>query len=180
MRRTFPPMIIIVFIFFILSISGDPVPSLPEADRMRLAEAFRLANVLGDQLWKDWSQVPFAVLLVTQDHEFLIRHPKPPADFVKTGHDSLLSSDIYFRKRVFNPEFQATFPIEGIATVVIGQAEKTQAGKSTPWVLTVLHEHFHQFQMSDPEYYKEVDHLELSRGDTTGMWMLNFPFPYET
>ncbi len=169
----------IIPILFLISSLSDSAPSLSETDRVRLAEAFRIADELGDQLWKDWSQAPFAVLLVTQDYEFLIRHPKPSADFVKIGHDSMLSSDIYFRKRIFNPEFQATFPIEGTATIVIGQAEKTQAGKSTRWVLTVLHEHFHQLQMSGPEYYQEVERLGLSRGDTTGMWMLNFAFPYE-
>jgi len=163
-----------------LPVLSAETPSFPESDRIRLAEAFRIADELGDQLWENWSRAPFAVLLVTQDYEFLIRHPKPSADFVKMGHDSLLSSDVYFRKRDFNPEFQATFPIEGIATVVIGQAEKTQAGKSTRWVLTVLHEHFHQLQMSRPDYFQDVDRLGLSRGDTTGMWMLNFAFPYDT
>jgi len=33
-------------------------------------------------------------------------------------------------------------------------------------------------QEAQPEYYTEVENLNLSRGDQTGMWMLNFPFPY--
>ncbi len=52
-------------------------PALGDADRIRLAEAFHLADTLGDQLWKGWSSAPFAVLLVTPDQEFLVRHPKP-------------------------------------------------------------------------------------------------------
>jgi hypothetical protein len=46
-------------------------------------------------------------------------------------------------------------------------------------VLTVLHEHFHQWQMSRPGYYAAVDSLGLSGDDDTGQWMLNYPFPYD-
>ena len=34
-------------------------------------------------------------------------------------------------------------------------------------------------QDSQPDFYKDVTRLGLARGDETGMWMLNFPFPYE-
>jgi hypothetical protein len=47
-------------------------------------------------------------------------------------------------------------------------------------VLTVLHEHFHQFQYSRPDYYTGVAALNLARGDQTGMWMLDYPFPYDS
>jgi hypothetical protein len=43
----------------------------------------------------------------------------------------------------------------------------------------VLHEHLHQLQYSQPGYYDEVNALGLTRGDNTGMWMLNYPFPYD-
>jgi hypothetical protein len=77
----------------------------------------------------------------------------------------------------------ATFPaIPGstVSTIVIGQAENTAKRTSTPWVITVLHEHFHQLQNSQPTYYADVEALSLSRGDQSGMWMLNFPFAYGT
>ena len=47
-------------------------------------------------------------------------------------------------------------------------------------MLTVLHEHFHQLQQSQPGYFQGVEALGLSGGDQTGMWMLNYPFPYKT
>jgi len=66
-----------------------------------------------------------------------------------------------------------------VPTVVIGQPEQT--GKSsTLWVITVLHEHFHQIQQSQPDYYKAVQNLDLSGGDESGMWMLDYPFPYDS
>ena len=155
-------------------------PNIPGADRVRLAEAFRLGEVVGNRVWKDWDKAPFAVLLVTPENEFLIRHPRPSEDFTLVAHDSLLKSDVYFRKRTQRTDFLATFPaVGGVSTVVIGQAENTSAKTSTPWVVTVLHEHFHQLQQSQPTYYADVNALELSRGDRTGMWMLNFAFPYK-
>jgi hypothetical protein len=41
-----------------------------------------------------------------------------------------------------------------------------------------LHEHFHQLQYSQSDYHAKVDALNLSGGDKTGMWMLDYPFPY--
>ena len=155
-----------------------PLPSsLPPDDRTRIAEAFRLADAIGDGIWPGWSSVPFALLLVTPEREYLVRHPRPAAGFERVGFDSLLGSDVHVRSRTFQPTLLATFPFEGIPTVVIGQPAAT--GKhSTAWVLTALHEHFHQLQMSQPGYYKGVDALGLARGDQTGMWMLNYAFPY--
>ncbi len=155
-------------------------PNISEIDRIRLAEAFRIGETLENRVWKNWDKAPFAVLLVTPENEFLIRHPKPSEDFTLVGYDALLKSNVYFRKRTQQINFLATFPaVGGISTVVIGQAENTSKKTSTPWVITVLHEHFHQLQSSDPTYYKEVDRLNLANGDQTGMWQLNYPFPYK-
>lgn len=156
-------------------------PVISETDRIRLAEAFRLGDALGDRLWKDWSRAPFAVLLITAEHEFLVRHPKPSNEFILIGYDRLLKSDVFFRKRVFQKNFLATFPaVGGVSTIVAGQAESTDAKTSTPWVVTLLHEHFHQLQDSRPGMYADVEALNLARGDKSGMWMLNYAFPYES
>ncbi len=161
---------------------GQEKPSLAEIDRVRLAEAFTVADTLGDRVWRGWSKAPFAVLLVTPEHEFLLRHPKPSADFTRIAFDKVLKADVYYRKRRFAPHLLATFPaIPGsmISTIVIGQAENTSVKTSTPWVITLLHEHFHQLQDSQPHFFADVNALNLSGGDQTGMWMLNYPFPYE-
>jgi hypothetical protein len=112
------------------------------------------------------------------DQEYLIRHPDPGAGFTPIGYDSLLRADVMVRPRVLPTGLLATFPVFGVMPViVIGESELT-ARRSTAWVLTVLHEHFHQWQMSAPQYQERVAALNLMRGDSTGMWMLNFPFPY--
>lgn len=168
----------------VLLLSAQPAfarqkPGLPENDRVRIAEAFRIGRALGNRVWRDWDKAPFAVLLVTPEVEFLIRHPRPSEDFTLVGRDPLLRSDVYSRKRKFGPNLLATFPaVGGVPTIVIGQAENTSKKTSSPWVVTVLHEHFHQLQTSRPNYYAEVNAPNLSRGDETGTWMLNYAFPY--
>ena len=154
-------------------------PSIPRTDAIRLAEAFRLADAVGDKIWPKWSAAPFAVILITPDYEFLVRHPGPTPDWISLGHDTLLDARVWYRKRQFPVTFLATFPAVGnTPTIVVGQAEHTTAKTSTPWVLTLLHEHFHQYQYSQPGYYDSAATLGLAHGDSTGMWMLNFPFPY--
>jgi hypothetical protein len=169
----------LLLFLFPQTISAQDKPSLPQIDRVRLAEAFRLGETLGNRIWKGWDKAPFGVLLITPDHEFLIRHSQPSEDFKLIAYDSLLKSNIYYRKRTQPLNLLATFPaVGGVSTIVIGQAENTSKKTSTPWVVTLLHEHFHQLQTSQPTYYQDVNALNLSGQDQSGMWMLNYPFPY--
>lgn len=173
-------LIVSLVILSAASVLAQDKPQIPDADRIRLAEAFRIGETLGNRVWKDWDKAPFAVLLVTPENEFLIRHSQPSKDFTSIGYDSLLKSNVYFRKRTQPVHLLATFPaVGGVSTIVIGQAENTSKKTSTPWVITVLHEHFHQWQTSQPTYYAEVNALNLSHGDESGSWMLNFAFPYK-
>jgi hypothetical protein len=150
---------------------------LPAADRVRLVEAFRLARAVGGRVWPGWSRTPMPVLLLTDSAEFLIGHRAPTPDFTPAGPDSLLGP-IWTRRPKFPPTLRATFPaVAGQPTIVIGTAERTGLS-SAAWVLTVMHEHFHQWQFSRPGYQAGVARLDLARGDTTGRWMLEYPFPY--
>lgn len=159
---------------------ANPMSAIGSADRIRLAEAHRLIAAVGDSVWPGWSAAPMAMLLVTPEREFLLWHPKPTSDFERAGYDSLLGSDVYTRARRFPPTLLATFPaVGGVPTIVAGTAEGT-GRRSTAWVLTMAHEHFHQWQTSRPDYYARVAALDLTGGDSTGMWMLNYPFPYKS
>lgn len=179
----------IIFIVFISSIavcqssdsSSAQTPQISQIDKIRISESFNIADKIGDSLWLNWNQTPFAILLVTNDYEFLIRHPNPTDDFILSNYDTLLKSSIYYRPRKYQTHFLASFPaVNALSTVVIGQAENTSQNTSTRWVITMLHEHFHQLQSSQPDYNSSIKDLNLSRGDETGMWMLNYSFPYDS
>jgi hypothetical protein len=159
---------------------AQTTPRLQPADRVRLAEGKRLADRLCEQVWPGWGRTPFQLLLLGDSAEFLVGGPRKPDGFTRVGHDSVLGTEIWTRPPRFPPSLLATFPaVGGIPTIVVGSAERT--GKSsTAWVLTLMHEHFHQWQNSQPEYYPGVARLGLARGDTTGQWMLNYPFPYDS
>ena len=147
---------------------------LPAADATRIAEFYRLADQYQDNLWPGWGKTPAPLLLVTADSEYLTHFSDAPTDFQK------LADDLYARPRQFPPNLLATFPAFGPpAVIVIGEPAATTAETSTPWLITVMHEHFHQLQYAQPGYYESVEKLGLSKGDSTGAWMLNYPFPYE-
>lgn len=171
---------IVLLLLAVVSAQAQQKPSLSQIDRVRLAEAFSLGDAIGNRIWKDWDKAPFAVLLVTPEYEFLIRHPRPTNDFTLIGHDDLLKSDVYYRKTTIQTDFQATYPaVGGVSTIVTGQAENTASKTSTPWVVVLMHEHFHQLQDSQPSFFEQVTALNLAHGDQSGMWMLNYKFPYD-
>lgn len=156
------------------------VSDLRFEDKIRIREAMDISSNYGDQLWEGYSAVPFAIVLVTDSIEFLINHPYPSSDFKLLGNDEILQTPVYYRKRQFSPHFLATFPaVNGLSCIVVGTPENTNKN-STEWIITLLHEHFHQYQNSYPDYFESVNNLDLANGDQTGMWMLNYPFPYDS
>ena len=159
---------------------GQSGPRLPERDAVRIAEAFRVANRVRSDVWPGWEGTPMVVLLVSDSTEYLIGHPRPTDEFTSLGHDPVLDREVLVRARRYPPTLLATFPaVAGVSTIVVGSAART--GKSSSeWVMTLLHEHFHQWQTSLPAYYARVDGLGLTRGDTTGQWMLDYAFPYDS
>jgi hypothetical protein len=87
---------------------------------------------------------------------------------------------MFQRPRKFQTNMLASFPAFGPPSVIVVGRPEATAKTSNTWVLTIVHEHFHQFQMADPDYYSAVEQLDISDGDQTGMWMLNYPFPYQS
>jgi hypothetical protein len=162
-----------------LSAQAPPAPRLAPADRVIVREAFRLSRALGTRVWPTWNRAPFALLLVTADHEFLFNHPAPTGEFTALRGDAWFSGPVLARPRTFDTNLQATFEaVGGVSTVVIGRPGATQAPTPARWVLVAQHEHFHQLQDSWPDFHADARALGLARGDETGMWMLNYPFPY--
>ena len=151
-----------------------PPDTLSSDNAIRIKEFYRLASSIQDGIWPGWSKIPAPLLLVTKETEFLTHHESPPKEFTKVGDDT------YERPRQFSVQLQATFPAFGPpAVIVIGEPANTASKTSTPWLIIVMHEHFHQLQWAQPGYLDAVNSLGLSRGDASGMWMLNYAFPYD-
>ena len=171
----------ITVLLLLLSVPFLDQPKLSPEDHARITEVFRLAESVQDSIWSGWSKAPFALLLVRPDFEFLVRHPHATNNFDTLGYDQDFQSLVLYRKRLFAQNLFATFPaVNAYPTIVTGQIQNTDASNSTAWVVTLLHEHFHQLQMAQPNYFAETEALGLSRGDKSGMWMLNYPFPYDS
>lgn len=152
----------------------NTLPPIPKDDAVRIHEFYRLAAETEDSIWPGWSSIPSPVLLVTPEMEYLTHHPSTPKEFKDVG------DGFSVRPRQFQINLLATFPAFGPPSViVIGEPANTASKTSTPWLITVMHEHFHQLQNSQPGYYEAVQDLGLIHGDNTGMWMLNYPFPYD-
>lgn len=167
-------------LFICICSFAQKMPEMRYADKIRIKEAINISAQYGDKLWKGYSAVPFVIILVTDSTEFLINHPNPSPDFKLLGSDDVLLTNIYYRKTQFSTRFLATFPaVNGVSCIVVGTPENTRKN-SAEWIITLLHEHFHQYQHAHPDYFKSVNDLDLSGGDQTGMWMLNYPFPYDS
>ena len=154
----------------LILISAAPAAAqraIPASSASVIADAAHLMDRVAEELWPGWGAAPSQFLLVTDSIEFFLRAPQ-------TGEVT------WQRPRIFPPTFLATFPaVGGIPTIVIGTPERTQLPRER-WILTALHEHFHQFEYTRPDYYSRLAALGLARGDSTGMWALNFPFPYDS
>ena len=178
MKKVIP--LIIMTLALISLVGGQPLPQMRKEDKIRIKEATIISNKFGNGIWQGINDAPFVVLLVTDSVEFLINHPYPSADFKLSEEDDILKTKIFYRKQQFSKGFLATFPaVNGVNCIVIGTPENT--GKSsTDWIITLLHEHFHQYQYTQKDYYSSVASLDLSGGDKSGMWQLNYPFPYDS
>ncbi len=175
------PMRLAIFLLLTApALHAQAATTLP-GDAVRIQEAFRLVAGIQDSVWPGgFGATPFPLLLVTQDREYLVAYPRTPAGFAPGELAPGFGMPVLERPRQFSPTFLATFPAFGPPSViVVGEPEAT--GKpSSEWIITILHERFHQFQSRDSTYYAGVDALDLSGGDQTGMWMLNYPFPYDS
>lgn len=155
-------------------------PSLPDPGiRDLIAEARGISAAVGDTVWPGYSAAPFQVLFVDGEHEYLFCTEGDAEGFAEAGTDPATGCSVDIRDRQFPPDLLATFPaVNGVPTIVVGAPEAT--GKAPrDWMITLLHEHFHQLQTAHPAYHDMTAALDLANNDETGQWMLDYPFPYD-
>jgi hypothetical protein len=146
----------------------------------KLAEVRAFTRLNGDKVWPGLGAAPFEALIIEEQQETLLCRAVAPKEFRPVTRDPATGCERHVRPRSALPTgLLAAMPLFGPpSTIVMGTPAGT--GRSTPeWTRTILHEHFPQWQASLPGYYDRTSALDLTGGDQTGMWMLNFPFPYQ-
>lgn len=180
MKAIIKTFILTAFCLYVGHSGCYATPTMRVKDKLLIREAITISNLYGESVWKGIDKIPFVIVLVTDSIEFLVYHPNPSADFLFSEQDTILGTAIYYREMQFGKHLLATFPaVGGLNCVVAGIPENTGMNP-TSWIITLLHEHFHQYEYSYPGYFKSVEELGLSGGDQSGMWMLNYPFPYDS
>src|SRR5260370_17106787 len=101
-------------------------------------------------------------------------HRAQPAEgFKKVG------DDLYARPGQFPTNLLATFPAFGPPSViVIGEPKNTTSKSSTPCLITLMHEHFHQLQKAQPRYFQALQDLVLGHADNHFIFTLSNLSPY--
>lgn len=145
-----------------------------------LAQIRRFSETEGESVWPGYGRAPFGFLLVTERQESLLCRDVVPQGFQPAGRDSATGCERYERARTQLPDtLLAAMPLFGPPAVIVMGTPKTTGRTEASWVRTILHEHFHQWQYENFDYYKRIRALDLHDGDETGMWALNYAFPYD-
>lgn len=149
-------------------------------DTRPVAATRAFAATGGERLWPGYGSAPFELLLVDGDREILLCEATERAGFTRSANDPATGCPTAWRARTGLPDnLLAAMPVLGLpSTIVVGTPERTGL-TNAEWTRTLLHEHFHQWQLARPGYFEGVAALDLAGDDQTGMWMLNFAFPYD-
>jgi len=175
MRRILCTTLILIPACACASGCGDSLQQLGP----NLAQVREFARTRAEATWPGYGSAAADFLLVGATQETLLCRDEAPAGFDAAGRDANTGCACYVRSRSGLPDtLLAAMPIFGPpATIVMGTPQST-GHSGAEWLRTILHEHFHQWQMQLPDYFARVDALGLSHGDKSGNWMLAYPFPY--
>jgi hypothetical protein len=144
-------------------------------DAAAIEELYHLWSAEADSVWIGASKTKIPVLYIKSDTEYAIGFPEKVLGFVPVSGPSELHRSVQARPRILATDLSASFPVEGVAAVVIGSPELLKKSPED-WVLVAAHEMFHVFQAANGSYAK-TSALKISpSGDPS--WQLTFPFPF--
>jgi len=162
------------------AVAANQASALPEDVARGLQQAQGIVRKSGDQIWQGYGTAPFGFLFVGSDHEVLLCDVRLPEGFVRLKPNRLTGCSQALGPQSWRkPSFLAAMPAFGPPSLIVMGSPEATGRTFADWTITIFHEHFHQWQAGLPEYYARVSALGLADGDPTGMWMLNYPFPYE-
>jgi hypothetical protein len=158
--------------------AAAPPPVIEIGPHLAQVREFSVAE--GDKVWPGYGEAPFGFLLVTNKQESLLCRDIVPQGFKPAGRDKATGCARFTRPRTGLPaNLLAAMPLFGLPSVIVMGTPEATGRTEANWVRTILHEHFHQWQYELPGYFDRLKALDLHGGDETGMWILNYAFPYK-
>ena len=151
--------------------------NIPRQQLLVLREAFQLANTVGNQVWPGWARVPKTVVIIGDEHEFLLNAPDgwEVAGGFEPIEQTFLGRAIYRRNRTLPHALRAAFPVAGLPAAVVG-GWRAREESPNEWAITLVHEWFHVLQMARGDAEK-VEALRLGQGTYPSL-QLDYPFAY--
>lgn len=157
---------------------GASPPTVDVGPHLEQIRAFSVSE--GEKVWSGYGSAPFGFLLIGMKEESLLCRDVIPRGFVPAGIDKATGCRRFTRERSGLPDnLLAAMPIFGPPSVIVMGTPNSTGRSEAGWVRTILHEHFHQWQYDLPDYFIRIKALDLHGGDETGMWALNYAFPYD-
>lgn len=153
------------------------IPQLPaELDRRMIADAQAIVRNEGDLLWPGLSQAPLLTLLIGPEHETLFCGLHTPG-FSVIGFDSITKCTMQVRARQLPVDLSAATDLGNASVIHMGLPDALEATPAD-WIVTYLHEAFHQYQSTLPGYVSALDGVRARLGKAGDQWVLEYPFPY--
>src|SRR5690606_12897879 len=115
----------LLFLFICSTLLCQAQTGIPHREKVLIAEAVRINGQYGERVWPGMKDTCFAILLVTDDYEYLAYHPSPPAGYELLHDDSLLATPVYYRRAQMPKKFLATLPYGGVKCIIVGTPENT-------------------------------------------------------
>lgn len=139
-----------------------PSPFLTAQDKELLAEALRLKQALGDEVWPGFGGAPIPIIIYNDGYEFLTGpvNPAPQPPWAKVEKDDFLGHP-YYRRPAENPQAFAVDLGEQWAgrMTSLETMHRKMAFKIGPnfYAVLILHEVFHAFQATmEPARFRRI------------------------
>jgi hypothetical protein len=154
-----------------------PAAEMPSYSvRTMIRDARQIVERSGDEVWPGFSGVPMPVQLVEAKREVLFCAPAAPG-FIPISGDRVTGCGLQVRRRELPVDISAANYLGEFLVIQLGLPSALEASRPE-WIVTLLHEAFHQFQASLVGYQDAVDTVAKTLGQSGSDWMLNYHFPY--
>lgn len=150
---------------------------LPSADvRVMMRNARHIVAQSGDRVWRGYSGTPLPVLLVEPARETLFCSSAVDG-FTAAATDPITGCSTQTRPRELPVDVSAADDLQNRLVIQIGLPDAV-AVSGTEWIVTLLHESFHEYQSMLPRHREAVSRVSHLLGGAGGSWALDYPFPY--